>query len=213
MDLVLLFTGVVVGFFVAAPVGPVAVLCIQRTLLDGRIVGFGTGLGAAVGDAVFGALAIFFVAVVESFLQEHRPVIQALGSFVLIGIGVRTVATRNNRAVMADGASSKLYHETLLHAFGSAFAVTIVNPITILAFLAILAQFHISETTDGLLDSWLVIVGIFVGAAAWWFLLASVASVFRQRFTQKGLKWMNAISGMVILGFGLYGLLDFAWRL
>ncbi len=207
MEAGLLFTGVAVGFFVAAPVGPVAVLCVQRTLADGRGVGYGTGLGASLGDTVFGALAIFSVAVVESFLQEHRPAIQALGSLALIGLGAHTASARGGRTL----APARPDHETLLPAFGSAFAVTIVNPITVVAFLSIFAAFGVSERTDGLLDSWLVIVGVFVGASAWWFLLVGVASVFRQRFTGKGLAWMNALAGLVILGFGVYGLLDLAW--
>ena len=79
MDPALLITGVIVGFLVAAPVGPVAVLCIQRTLLDGRVVGYASGFGAALGDAVFGGLAVFSVAAVEGFLLDNRTAIQLLG--------------------------------------------------------------------------------------------------------------------------------------
>ena len=209
MDAVLLLTGAAVGFFVAAPVGPVAVLCVRRTLADGRVVGYGAGLGAALGDTVFGALAIFSVAAVASFLHEHRPAIQVLGSLALIGLGVRTTrSARSPAAVPArpDG-------ETLLSAFGSAFAVTIVNPVTVVAFLSIFAAFGVSERIDGLLDSWLAIAGVFAGAGAWWFLVVGVASVFRQRFAGAGLARMNALAGLAILGFGVYGLLDLAWRL
>jgi threonine/homoserine/homoserine lactone efflux protein len=212
MDPALLVTGVIVGFLVAAPVGPVAVLCMQRTLLDGRFVGYATGLGAALGDTVFGGLAIFSVAAVEGFLLDNRTAIQLLGGLVLVGLGARTFLVRNSRNPADKVVEGPPDHETLLHALGSAFVITIVNPITILAFISIFAAIRVSETTDGLLSSWIVIGGVFVGAAAWWFLLVSIASVLRQRFTDKGLRWMNGISGILILGFGVYALLALAWR-
>ncbi|MGY8995447.1 MAG: LysE family translocator [Alphaproteobacteria bacterium] len=212
MDPALLITGVIVGFLVAAPVGPVAVLCIQRTLLDGRVVGYASGFGAALGDTVFGGLAVFSVAAVEGFLLDNRTAIQLLGGLVLVGLGARTILVRNSRKQADKVTESSIDHVTLFHALGSSFVITIVNPITILAFISIFAAIRVSETTDGLLSSWTVIGGVFLGAATWWFLLASIASVLRQRFTDKGLRWMNGISGVVILGFGVYALLALAWR-
>jgi len=210
MDVEFLVTGIVVGFLVAAPVGPVAVLCIQRTLLDGRLVGYATGVGAALADTVFGALAVFSVAVVESFLAEHRPIVQLLGSLVLIGFGLRTMLVapgRRNETAVAVAVD----HLSLLQAMVSAFFVTIVNPITILAFVSIFAAIHISATVEGLWVSWTVVLGVMAGALAWWWMLASVASILRQRFTERGLRWLNAVSGAVIMGFGGYGLAALAW--
>jgi threonine/homoserine/homoserine lactone efflux protein len=212
MDPALLITGVIVGFLVAAPVGPVAVLCMQRTLLDGRVVGYATGFGAAVADTVFGGLAIFSVAAVEGFLFENRLLIQLLGGAVLIGLGAWTILMRSTRSQQKGVDEAAIDHETLLHAFGSAFLVTIVNPITILAFVSIFAAIRVSKMTEGLFNSWIVIGGVFVGAAVWWFLLASVASVLRQQFTERGIRWMNGISGVVIIGFGAYALLSLLWR-
>jgi len=205
-----LVTGVVVGFLVAAPVGPVAVLCIQRTLLDGRLVGYATGIGAALADTVFGALAIFSVAIVQSFLADHRPTVQLLGSLVLIGLGLRTILGRPNRQARPASAAA-IDHLSLLQACGSAFLVTIVNPITILAFISIFAAIRISATVEGLFASWTIVLGVAIGALAWWWLLASIASVLRQRFTERGLHWLNDVSGAVILGFGVYGLAALLW--
>lgn len=207
MEVDFLITGIVVGFLVAAPVGPVAVLCIQRTLLDGRLVGYATGVGAALADTVFGALAIFSVAVVQDFLADHRPAVQFIGSLVLIGLGLRTMLVGQNRASQ----SSAIDHLTLLQSFGSAFLVTIVNPITILAFVSIFAAIRVSTTVESLIGSWTIVVGVLIGALAWWWLLASVASILRQRFTERSLRWLNRISGAVILGFGVYGLGALAW--
>jgi len=210
MELDYLITGIVVGFLVAAPVGPVAVLCIQRTLIDGRLVGYATGVGAAMADTVFGALAIFSVAVVEGFLADHRPAAQLVGSLVLIGLGVRTIMGRSERAEEA-AEPVVIDHLTLLQSFGSSFLVTIFNPITILAFVSIFAAIRVSTTVEGLLGSWTIVVGVLLGALTWWWLLASLASVLRQRFTERSLRWLNRISGAVILGFGIYGLVALAW--
>lgn len=207
-----LIAGIVVGFLVAAPVGPVAILCIQRTLLDGRLVGYATGVGAALADTVFGALAIFSVAVVESFLADHHSAVQLIGSLVLIGLGLRTMLVGHSR----DAQSSKsvtIDHLSLLQACGSSFLVTIFNPITVLAFLSIFAAIRISTTVEGLVGSWTIVVGVMVGALAWWWLLASIASVLRHRFTERALRWLNRISGTAILGFGAYGLAALAWTL
>jgi threonine/homoserine/homoserine lactone efflux protein len=105
----------------------------------------------------------------------------------------------------------RIDHVTLLQAFASAFVVTIVNPITILAFISIFAAVGVSVKTEGLVDSWILIAGVFIGALVWWGFLVSITATFRQRFTDKGLRWLNKISGVVILGFGLYALARVAW--
>ena len=208
MDFALLVTGVVVGFLVAVPVGPVAVLCIQRTLLAGRAVGYATGLGASFADTVFGALAVFSVTAVETLLIENRTVIQGLGGIVLVALGAYAVLKSGSLVMTATGPSERTDHETLLHAFGSAFALTIFNPVTFVAFVSLFASIRVLEAIDGLLDSWIVITGVFAGAAAWWFSLGSVAAAMRQSFTGRGLGRMSAASGIAILGFGLYALGD-----
>ena len=213
MEPVLLLTGAAVGFVVAAPAGPAAALCVQRTLLDGRWVGLGAGAGAAVGDTVFGALALLSVAVAEGFLQEHRTAIQLSGSLALIALGaVTALRSRRGGALARAAASEEVDSGTILHAFAEAFAATVVNPITVVAFLSIFAALGVSERTDGLLDSWLVVAGVFAGAALWWGLLASAVSMLRHRFTGKGLAWTSAVCGFAILGFGAYGLIDLALR-
>ena len=218
IDVPLMITGAVVGFLVAAPVGPVAVLCVQRTLLDGRDVGFGTGLGASVGDALFGALAVFSVAAVEGLLLENRPLFQILASLVLVALGVWTVATGNSRRYAASGTRAAqpspraTRPAALFQAFGSAFAITVVNPITLMAFVSMFTALQVADAVNGLLGSWLVIGGVLVGSALWWFLLCGIASVFRESFTDKGIRWMNAVSGLAICGFGVAGFIDLALR-
>lgn len=207
MDIQLLLTGVIVGFFVAAPVGPVAVLCIQRTLLDSRLTGYTTGLGATLADTVFGALAVLSVGAVEAFLTENRMVIQGLGGAILVVLGSHAVW--RSKTLLSHTAVSRAPAtggETLVHAFVTAFAVTLFNPITFIAFVSLFAAIHVLEAIDGLIDSWVVISGILAGAAAWWFTLATISAWMRSSFTGKGLAWLNAGSGLIILAFGLYAL-------
>ncbi|MDE0047610.1 MAG: LysE family transporter [bacterium] len=206
MDIQLLVTGVVVGFLVAAPVGPVAVLCIQRTLLDGRLTGYATGLGATLADTVFGALAVLSVGAVEVFLTDNRMVIQGLGGVILVVLGGYAVWKSRTLSRTATSEAHTTGHETLVHAFATAFAVTLFNPITFIAFVSLFAAIHVLEAIDGLIDSWVVIFGILAGAAAWWFILATVSAWLRSSFTGKGLTWLNAGSGLIILVFGLYAL-------
>ncbi len=211
MEVDYLITGLVVGFLVAAPVGPVAVLCIQRTLLDGRLSGYATGVGAALADTAFGALAIFSVAVVESFLYSHRPIVQLIGGLVLVGLGLRTMLVQSGRKMAPVDDSTPVDHLSLLQSCVSAFFVTIVNPVTVLAFVSIFAAIRVSSTDGGLVDAWTVVAGVFVGALLWWLMLSSLASVLRQRFTDRGMRWLNTISGAVILSFGVYALAALAW--
>jgi len=214
MDVSAVILGAVIGFLVAAPVGPVAVLCIQRTLTDGRGVGYFTGLGAAVADTVFGALAIFSVVFVQAFLSDHHNIVRLVGGAILIVMGAwgifgRKKLRRSEQAANYPGVT----HATLLQAFAAAFLVTIFNPITIVAFISIFAAVGVSVRTEGLVDSWILITGVFVGALFWWALLVSITAAFRQRFTDRGLRWLNRISGVLIMGFGFYALGSVAWRI
>ncbi len=204
MDPALLATGVVTGFLVAVPVGPVAVLTIQRTLFHGRAVGCSTGLGAALADTLFGALAVFSVTAVEVFLAENRTLIQGLGGAVLIAFGVSAILRRNATVKAAADTGAPVDHETLLHAFGTAFVITILNPVTFLAFVSLFAAIHVLEAVAGLLDSWVVISGVFAGAAAWWLSLSSIAARVSRHLTGRSLAWMNLASGSAVLVFGLY---------
>lgn len=212
MDFSAAVMGAVIGFLVAAPVGPVAVLCIQRTLTDGRLAGYVTGIGAAIADTVFGALAMFSVAFVQTFLINHENTVRLVGGIILIGMGVLGIFARKKlRRSEEEAQTLRVDHATLAQALGSAFIVTIVNPITILAFISIFAATSVSVQTEGLFDAWVLIIGVFVGALAWWGFLASVTATFRQRFTDRGLRWLNRISGVVIAGFGVYALGLVAW--
>ncbi|GAB4207119.1 MAG: LysE family transporter [Roseiflexaceae bacterium] len=202
MDLSLLFKGLIIGFSIAAPVGPIGVLCIRRTLADGRATGLATGLGAASADAVFGAVAGLGLTAVSGALISQQGAIRLLGGLFLCYLGVRTLLARPaDRPASSSGAG-------LLGAYALTFVLTLTNPATILLFLAVFAGLGAAEQVGGYTTAVLLILGVFSGSALWWTLLSSGVSLLRERFTPGAMLWVNRLSGLIILAFGLGALLS-----
>ncbi|MFC3230831.1 LysE family translocator [Marinibaculum pumilum] len=209
--LFLLAKGTAVGFAIAAPVGPVGVLCVRRTLMFGRVSGLVSGFGAAVADALYGCVAAFGLTLISGWLLDHRVAIQLIGGTFLLFLAWRILAMgqgeRGGAAAATDNDSS------VLHSFGSTFALTLTNPITILAFLGIFTAVGIAEVSH---DRWLaaaLVAGVFIGSMAWWLFLAAGAGYFRRHLQGGGLRWVNRISGFLMLAFGLYALVELAINL
>jgi len=193
---------VVIGFSIAAPVGPIGVLVIRRTLTHGRIAGLVTGLGAATADALYGCVAGFGLTVVSDLLLNQQVWIRLLGGCFLCYLGLKTfVAPPETRAATAAG-------RTNLQAYTTTLALTLTNPVTILAFAAILAGFGTPMTLNAYSPAAGIILGVFVGSALWWVLLTSIAAGLRTRFTPIMLRGVNRVSGSIILGFGLLALVS-----
>jgi threonine/homoserine/homoserine lactone efflux protein len=191
-----LLRGVVVGFAIAAPVGPIGLLCIQRTLAGGRLVGLATGLGAATADAFYGFVAAFGLTLLTSFLVGQRVWLGLLGGAFLIYLGVRTF-----RAPPARQAAD-LPPGTLLRSYLSTLGLTLTNPATIVAFFGIFAGAGLAAAASTPAAG-LMVVGVFLGSAAWWLLLSSVVGLLRGRFDARALVWVNRVAGVVIAAFGL----------
>lgn len=187
--------GLVLGFSIAAPVGPIGLLCIRRSLADGRLAGFVSGLGAATADAVYGALAALGLNALMAALQAQRFLFQLGGGIFLLYLGVATL-----RAVPRPTEAKAAAAPNLRAAYFSVFALTLTNPMTILSFLAMFAGLGL----DGG-PGWLVL-GVFVGSAAWWWLLSLAAGWLGARLQRGGLRAVNLASGALIAGFG-------AWQL
>jgi len=199
MDATLLLKGLLIGFSIAAPVGPIGVLCIRRTLADGRAAGLAMGLGAASADAVYGAVAGLGLTVVSGLLLSQQSLIRLVGGLFLCYLGVQTLRARPaEQAADAQGRG-------LLGAYASTFALTLTNPATILMFLAVFAGLGVVQT-GGALTAALLILGVFLGSALWWLLLSGGVSLLRERFTPRAMHWVNRCSGAIILAFGLLAL-------
>jgi threonine/homoserine/homoserine lactone efflux protein len=194
--------GVILGFSIAAPVGPIGILCIQRSLNSGFVRGFASGLGAATADALYGVIAAFGLSVITSFLVARTGFLRLGGGLFLCYLGVKTFLS-----VPSDHAVS-LKSEGLIGSYLSTFLLTLTNPMTILSFTLIFGGVGLSATAGDYTSATLVVLGVFTGSGSWWLLLSTGVSFFRKRFSLHNLRWVNRISGGIIAGLGLLVLLN-----
>jgi len=203
-DLALFARGLVLGFSIAAPVGPIGVLCIRRTLAEGRLIGLATGLGAAVADGLYGAIAAFGLAWISGALIGQSTWIRLAGGLFLVYLGVTTFLARPaERAAPVSGAG-------LLGAFGSTFLLTVTNPMTILSFLAVFAGLGLGAGAATPAAAAVLVLGVVLGSAAWWLLLSALVDRVRDRFDARRMRWVNRISGAIITVFGVVALASLA---
>lgn len=202
MDFTFLFKGLVIGFSIAVPVGPIGVLCVRRTLAEGRVFGLVSGLGAATADAIYGCIAGFGVTFVSSFLVRHQMWLRLIGGAFLCYLGLKTLLVRpKEQAVVTKGRG-------LIGAYASTFFLTLTNPMTVISFAAIFAGLGLADAGGDYVSAGALVLGVFVGSALWWLILSGGVGIFRKRFSFHGLKWVNRISGVIITGFGLLALLS-----
>ena len=189
--------GLVIGFSIAAPVGPIGVLCIRRSLRDGMAAGFAAGLGAATADAAYGAVAGFGVTAVSGFLIGHRFWIGLIGGAFLCTLGARAFLSKpaSDAAPGRAGGLATAYTSTLL--------LTLANPATILSFAVIFAAFGLGATIDYPAAASLVL-GVFAGSALWWLILSGGTSLVRSRLSPAWMLAVNRVSGAVLIAFGIY---------
>jgi len=199
MDVGFLLRGLILGFSIAAPVGPIGVLCIRRTLANGRASGLVSGLGAASADAIYGSVAAFGLTVISSFLVERQTALRLVGGLFLLYLGVRTLLARpaTETTVIASTSLGSDYATT--------FVLTLTNPMTILAFAAVFAGLGLTAGA-GFGSALLLVLGVFLGSALWWLLLVTIVSLVRHRLTPTSLRWVNIASGVIITVFGLIAL-------
>jgi threonine/homoserine/homoserine lactone efflux protein len=201
----LFLRGMVIGFALAAPVGPVGVLCIKRALANGRLAAFFAGLGAALADTIFGAVAGLGLTVVSSFLLSHQLVIRLVGGSFLIFVGIRGYGQKPT-AHDRDASSSGLVKDFL-----SSFALAISNPATILAAVPVVAAVGARGLKDVDSATWMV-TGVFAGSTAWWLLLSGAAGAVRSRFSPKILTLCNRISAVLLTVTGIFILASLGWK-
>ncbi len=202
MDITILLKGILLGFSIAAPVGPIGVLCIRRTLAGGRLSGFVSGLGAATADAFYGSIAGFGLTFISGFLVSQQAWLRLLGGAFLLYLGIRTFMAETAQAAAAAS------EEGLAGDYASTLFLTLTNPLTIISFAAIFAGLGVASGSGDYVSAATLVAGVFLGSASWWFILSGGVSLFHSRFSLAGLNWVNRISGAIILGFGLLALLS-----
>jgi threonine/homoserine/homoserine lactone efflux protein len=201
--------GLLIGVAIAAPVGPIGVLCIRRTLAYGRASGLVSGLGAATADAVYGSIAAFGLTVVANLLVENRATLQLIGGAFLIYLGLRTMFDKPKEIGLDLEAflrpnSAKPWQgmnwRALSQDFVSTFLLTLTNPMTILSFVAIFAGLGAASSSGG--GVW-VVAGVFSGSALWWIVLSLTTGALRGWLIGSSrLQWVNWISGAILLSYG-----------
>ena len=198
-----LFKGMLIGFAIAAPVGPIGLLCIQRTLTRGRWSGVLSWLGAASADALYGCIAGFGLASLAGWLLAWQTELQITGGLFLLYLGWRTWQTPS----VAEPAQAQPTRAGLAGDYLSTLALTATNPVTILAFLGIFTGLGLAATGQDFAAAGLLVLGVFAGSLLWWLLLAGGVGLLRRRLTPSALRWINRISGMLIASFGGWALL------
>jgi threonine/homoserine/homoserine lactone efflux protein len=202
LDFSLFVKGLIIGFSIAAPVGPIGVLCIRRTLAEGRISGFVSGMGAATADALYGCVAGFGVTYISTFLMGQQFAFRLIGALFLGYLGARIFFSKPAEA------PSKAEGKGLAGAYASTLFLTLTNPVTILAFAAIFAGLGLGNSGGDYTAGMLLVLGVFLGSAAWWLFLSTGVGLFRTWFNGPRLRWVNRLSGVIIGGFGFLALLS-----
>jgi threonine/homoserine/homoserine lactone efflux protein len=196
--------GLIVGFLASVPLGPVGVLCIQRTINKGRVSGIFSGMGAATVDAFFALVAAFGLTFVITFIEEQQLYIQLIGGAVLILLGARIFKANPIKQIRKQ----RKKKNKLIEDYFSVLLLTLSNPLAVFLFVAAFAGIGIVGPDDGILKSWLIVLGVFGGAMIWWFTLTFLINIFRKKFRLKQLWWINKIAGLIIIIFGIAAMLS-----
>ena len=195
----LLVKGLAIGLSIAAPVGPIGVLCIRRTLDQGRLSGLVSGLGAASADMVYGSVAGLGLTLLSDVLVDQRMWLRLIGGGFLCYLGIKTLLSQpDDQRASADDRG-------LFGIYASTFFLTLTNPVTILSFAAVFASLGLAEVERG--EAAILVVGVFLGSALWWLTLSGIVGLVRHKVNRTAMLWVNRISGLVIGGFGVAALL------
>jgi len=205
MDFSFFLKGMLIGFSIAAPVGPIGILCIRRTLAYGRLSGLLSGLGAATADGFYGLLSAGGLTVISAFLIGHQAWLRLIGGIFLCYLGVKTFLTRPAALVENETEAGAL---SRLKDYSSTMLLTLTNPMTILSFAAVFGGLGLGSTPGGFVPAVSLVGGVFLGSVAWWTLLSGGVSLLRRKVSTGLLVWVNRVSGLVIVGFGAVAMLS-----
>jgi len=199
-----LIKGIVVGFLASIPLGPVGVLCIQRTINKGRFSGLISGMGAATVDAFFALVAALGLTYIINFIEDQQFFIQLIGGGVLVFLGAKIFNTNPIKQIRRH----RRKKNKLIEDYLSVLFLTLSNPLAVFLFVAAFAGIGMVTAKDSSLKSSLVISGVFLGAMLWWGVLTFLIDLFRKRFRLKQLWWINKIAGVIIIVFGVAAMLS-----
>lgn len=194
--------GILIGLAIAAPVGPIGFLCIQRTLMGGMFLGLATGLGTAAADALFGFVGVFGLRLMTSVIGAIELPLRLFGGAILIWLGYTTLKRKPERsaAVVRDAKS-------LFSAFATGFALTLANPASILLFAAVFAGLGVGAEARSHNDAVWLVAGVATGSAGWWLGLSGTVGLLRHRLPDRALRIVDIASGLALIGFALWSMI------
>lgn len=202
MNIDFFFKGLLLGFAIAAPVGPIGLLCIRKTLEFGRLSGLFSGLGAALADAVYAIIAAFGLTFISNLMISGQYWFRLIGGAFLIYLGWKTFSAQpSSKPTHVD-------HTTLIKDFLSTFLLTLTNPLTILSFVGAFAGLGFSYVEGGYYEASKLVLGVFLGSACWWLTLCEGVTFFRKKMSSETMKWINRIAGLFILSFGIIAIVS-----
>lgn len=199
----IILTGFLIGFVLSIPVGPIAVLCIQRTLNRGKYHGWITGIGASTSDVFYAALAIFGLSFVVDFINTHEMIIEIIGAVVFVFLGIKLYKENPSANLSTENVRKGSYFQDFLTAFG----LTISNPLIIFLFITVFAQTEFVNSQTSIYQIVIALVSVFIGACTWWFLLTSLVNLLRNKINVRGLGLLNKLSGGMLIILAIVGLI------
>lgn len=193
--------GLIVGFVIAVPVGPIGILCARRTLTHGRSAGFVSGMGAATADVFYGFVAAFGMTFISDLLSGKQFWLRLAGGAFLCLFGIKTFIEKPERKSLLSLIKKKKKRHVGMYT--STFFLTLTNPITIISLAAVFAGFGLAGASSGILSALILVLGVFLGSVLWWLFFIGVFTVFKRRFSHHEIQWINRIAGMIIASFGV----------
>ncbi len=200
MELTIFLKGIMIGFAMAVPIGPIGIMCIRKTLTEGRLRGLVIGLGAATADMLYGCVAAFGLTIISNTLVSQKIWIRLIGGALLLFLGARTF-----RAHPADPKIPIKSSGGILRSYLTTVFLTLTNPMTVFAFIAIFAALGLG-TGLSYISAVVLVVGVFIGSSLWFLLLSSGVTLFRKKLDLVGLRWVNKIAGVLIIVSGAYAI-------
>lgn len=204
MDFTLLLKGLLVGLCASIPLGPIGVICVQRTVNKGRKSGLASGYGAVLADTLFAAVAVYGLTIIIQFIDTHRTLFQLFGGAIIIALGIITFLRNPLKELRRARRSKSTYLQDIVYVM----LLTLTNPLAIFLFLALLAALNVVVQPDQPLQIIITLLGVHVGAFAWWFTLTGLVNRFKARFRLKQLWWFNKIAGVAIIFLGVLAVLS-----
>ena len=196
MESIFFLKGLIIGFGMAVPIGPLGIMCIRKTLAEGHSRGLMIGIGAATADSLYSSVAAFGLTFISDVIASQHFWLRLVGGSLLLYLGIRTFRAKRKDPTIP------VINKRLLESYVSAFLLALTNPMTFFAFVAVFAAFGLGHKLN-IISACILVIGVFTGACLWFLTLGFVATLFRKKLDAGGLRWVNKISGVLIILSGL----------